>query len=231
MELLETTAQSLEIEKIINESNDFTIIVSPYLRINNRLKPKLTDCFSRNNRNLILYREFKLTEAEQKWLENFPNVKMLAIRNLHAKCYLNERTALITSMNLYEYSQVNNHEIGVKLTMDSNKQEMLQLLGFIKSIVQTDHPDFDFSLYKDTNRVYTMGELNKELVKEYSFPEEGRDTDATYIYMCQIAARMHKFSSDDFKFDNSALKRATTLDEKTYMLIRKELIKRAVRKS
>jgi hypothetical protein len=231
MELLETTAQSLEIEKIINESNDFTIIVSPYLRINNRLKPKLTDCFSRNNRNLILYREYKLTEEEKRWLDNFKNVKLLSIRNLHAKCYLNERTALITSMNLYEYSQVNNHEIGVKLTMDSNKQEMMQLLRFIKSIVQTDHPDFDFSLYKDTNRVYTIGELYKELAREYTFPEEGRGLDATYVYMCQIAASLHKFSDEDFKFEKPALKRMTILDEKTYILIRKELIRRAVRKS
>ena len=34
-------------------------------------------------------------------------------KNLHAKCYLNGNRALLTSMNLYEFSQVNNHEIGV----------------------------------------------------------------------------------------------------------------------
>ena len=36
--------------------------------------------------------------------------------NLHAKCYLSETSALVTSMNLYEFSQVNNHEMGISLT-------------------------------------------------------------------------------------------------------------------
>ncbi len=34
-------------------------------------------------------------------------------QNLHAKCYLNEKAAIITSMNLYDFSQVNNNEMGV----------------------------------------------------------------------------------------------------------------------
>ena len=32
---------------------------------------------------------------------------------LHAKCYLNEQAAIITSLNLYEFSQQNNEEMGV----------------------------------------------------------------------------------------------------------------------
>jgi phosphatidylserine/phosphatidylglycerophosphate/cardiolipin synthase-like enzyme len=35
--------------------------------------------------------------------------------NLHAKCYLNENTAIITSMNLYRHSQENNWEMGIKI--------------------------------------------------------------------------------------------------------------------
>ena len=54
MELLETTAQSHEIEKIINESNEYLIVVSPYLQINNSLKPKLDVCFNRNATTLII---------------------------------------------------------------------------------------------------------------------------------------------------------------------------------
>ena len=39
-------------------------------------------------------------------------------QNLHAKCYLNERSAIITSMNLYDFSQVNNNEMGVFVDRD-----------------------------------------------------------------------------------------------------------------
>ena len=34
-------------------------------------------------------------------------------KNLHAKCYLNEELCIITSLNLYEFSQINNNEMGV----------------------------------------------------------------------------------------------------------------------
>ena len=54
---------------------------------------------------------------------NIPNLTQFEIskhhggvrfcENLHAKCYLNETAAIITSMNLYEFSQVNNNEMGI----------------------------------------------------------------------------------------------------------------------
>ncbi|MBT7237581.1 hypothetical protein HN865_01860, partial [Candidatus Woesearchaeota archaeon] len=41
---------------------------------------------------------------------------------LHAKCYLNEERALITSMNFYEFSQVNNDEMGIVVIKDKDPQ-------------------------------------------------------------------------------------------------------------
>lgn len=136
MKILETTALSNEIEKLINESNEFTIIVSPYLKINNRLRPKLADCFIRNKKNLILYRENELTNEERKWLEHSDKVTLLPIKNLHAKCYLNERTALIASMNLYDYSQINNHEIGIRVSIDNEKEHLEELIKIVHGIIK-----------------------------------------------------------------------------------------------
>lgn len=151
MEILETTSQSIEIEKLITNSNEFTLIVSPYIKINSRLKPKLAECFKRNKGNILLYREDSLKSNEKIWFTTFKNVTLLPIKNLHAKCYLNETTALITSMNLYDYSQINNHEIGIKLLkeIDSDKIEMVKLLKYIEHIIKTDHESFILSyLYK-----------------------------------------------------------------------------------
>ena len=39
--------------------------------------------------------------------------QIASIKNPHAKLYMNEEFAVISSMNLYEYSQVNNGELGV----------------------------------------------------------------------------------------------------------------------
>lgn len=42
--------------------------------------------------------------------------------NLHAKCFLTEKYALIGSMNLFDYSQVNNDEMGIFLTREENSE-------------------------------------------------------------------------------------------------------------
>lgn len=227
MQILETTAQSYEIEKIIDESEDYTIIVSPYLKIHSRLKSKIADCYSRNNYNLILYREDDLTKAEKMWIHQ-QNVILLPIKNLHAKCYVNEKTSLVTSMNLYDYSQINNHEIGIKLTVDNNKPETKQLLRFIHRIIKTDYPHFDFPIKYDSLSIeyeYTMGGLFKELVNEYNFSTKLPGTDGTYRYICQIVSKSHKFSRDDYKFDGYGIKRLTPLDPQTYERLKKEILK------
>ena len=47
------------------------------------------------------------------WLQELTYIRTSYCKNLHAKCYLNESLCIITSLNLYEFSQVNNNEMGV----------------------------------------------------------------------------------------------------------------------
>ena len=61
----------------------------------------------------VVYGKSELRLDENKWLESMTWIRTSYCVNLHAKCYMSERAALITSMNLYEFSQQNNHEMGV----------------------------------------------------------------------------------------------------------------------
>ena len=45
-------------------------------------------------------------------MENSSDIDVYFNEKLHAKCYMNEDTAIITSMNLYEASE-KNRELGV----------------------------------------------------------------------------------------------------------------------
>lgn len=54
--------------------------------------------------------------SEKNWLESMPSVRTSFYADLHAKCYLNENAALLTSMNLYEASQGKNCEMGLYLS-------------------------------------------------------------------------------------------------------------------
>jgi phosphatidylserine/phosphatidylglycerophosphate/cardiolipin synthase-like enzyme len=67
----------------------------------------------------ILYRsdkDGKLNDKDSDFLfKQLRNANVYSLDNLHAKCYLNENTAIIASMNLYQHSEQNNWEMGVKI--------------------------------------------------------------------------------------------------------------------
>ena len=61
----------------------------------------------------IVYGKSELAPAEIEWLKALTYVRTSFCKNLHAKCYLSESACIVTSLNLYEFSMVNNNEMGV----------------------------------------------------------------------------------------------------------------------
>lgn len=54
-----------------------------------------------------------MKQEDFDFFKQFPNVEILFENRLHAKYYANESSAILTSMNLYGFSQNNNIEAGV----------------------------------------------------------------------------------------------------------------------
>ena len=48
--------------------------------------------------------------------------RVLFSKNLHGKLYLSEEEAIITSMNIYDYSQVNNIEFGIHIIKNKDEE-------------------------------------------------------------------------------------------------------------
>ena len=66
-----------------------------------------------------MYGKTELRSEETEWLaDNF--VRTSFREHLHAKCYMNDSHALVTSMNLYEFSQVNNDEMGILVSAEDD---------------------------------------------------------------------------------------------------------------
>jgi phosphatidylserine/phosphatidylglycerophosphate/cardiolipin synthase-like enzyme len=64
----------------------------------------------------IVYGKSELQPEEINWLKELSFVRTSFCKNLHAKCYINEESCIVTSLNLYEFSQVNNNEMGVYIS-------------------------------------------------------------------------------------------------------------------
>jgi len=113
---LNTTGVSYHLEELIKGTKDRLILISPYLQFTDRIKEHLSNLNIQKRDIRIVYRENKLELEENNWLESQIGIRTSVCKNLHAKCYLNENEAIITSMNLYEFSQQNNNEMGIYIS-------------------------------------------------------------------------------------------------------------------
>ena len=120
-QFLRTAGVSHHLEEIIREADEFLLLISPYLSVSSRIQNDIRNkCGESQAIVNIIYRHEKQSSDIESWLASIPNVFAAFCETLHAKCYMNEQEALITSMNLLEYSQVNNYEMGVLVSLDND---------------------------------------------------------------------------------------------------------------
>ncbi len=110
---LNTSATNYFLEEMIKEASDRLILISPFLKLNDRMKELLADKNRLKIDVRIVYGKSELQPQEIEWLRGLTYIRTSFCKNLHAKCYMNENMCIVTSLNLYEFSQVNNNEMGV----------------------------------------------------------------------------------------------------------------------
>ena len=117
---LNTSATNYFLEELIKSTNDKLILISPFLKLNNRIKELLEDKNRMKIDIRIVYGKIELKNEEINWLKELSFIRTSFCENLHAKCYMNEKMCIVTSMNLYEFSQVNNNEKGILIKRDED---------------------------------------------------------------------------------------------------------------
>lgn len=135
-QFLTTTGISYRLEEIIKSAEERLVIISPFLRINERVKELLEDKDRLKIDIRVVYGKKELQPDQDNWLESMSSIRTSFCKNLHAKCYLNESQALLTSMNLYEFSQVNNHEMGMLVVREDERELYDEILRESMRIVR-----------------------------------------------------------------------------------------------
>jgi len=136
-EFLTTSGTSYHIEKVITGASKKLILVSPYLQISKTFYERLLDASKRNVSIKIIYGKDELKPNEKNSLAELKNLELLFFENLHAKCYFNEQEMVITSMNMYEFSEKNNREMGVFVTRTKDKELFENAIKETLSIIQS----------------------------------------------------------------------------------------------
>lgn len=136
---------------LIDESDEFVVIVSPYVQVKNwtKLKRTLTDLRKKKIPIEFYYRSGNQDAREE--IESL-KVKPIPIEKLHCKIFMNEKEGIVSSMNLYQFSDTHSLDIAYKT---ETKQEYKELSKFYKRYL------------RDKNdRILSLGEYDFDLVEE-----------------------------------------------------------------
>lgn len=133
---LDTTGVSYHLQQLINRANERLILISPFLKINDRIKQSLEDKNRMKIDIRVVYGKNELQPEENNWLKSMQSIRSSFCKDLHAKCYLNEKEAIITSMNLYEFSQVNNNEMGIYIEKEKDGELYKDLMEEAQRLIR-----------------------------------------------------------------------------------------------
>jgi sugar-specific transcriptional regulator TrmB len=136
-EFLTTSGVSYQIESIIKEAKKKLILISPYIQISKVLLERLQNASEKGVEIRLIYGKNELKPFEKEQLNSIENLKLYFYQNLHAKCYFNEKTMVITSMNLYEFSEKHNREMGVLIKKNDDLAMFNDAVEEALSIVKT----------------------------------------------------------------------------------------------
>ncbi|GAA4239250.1 phospholipase D family protein [Postechiella marina] len=144
---LRTSSISAELENLIRDARKELYIISPYLKLSDQVRELLNDKEREKVDVRIIFGKQELAPTEMSFLEELKYVRLYFSKNLHAKCYLNESKMIIASMNLYEFSQVNNREMGILIDTE-NEEDKKVYEDATKDIDSIIHNSEDFSYVK-----------------------------------------------------------------------------------
>lgn len=136
-DFLTTKGVSHHLENIIISAKYRLTLVSPYLQISKTFYERLRDASNRGVKVIIVYGKDDLKPNERNSLAELNKVELYFFENLHAKCYYCEDKMVITSMNMYEFSETNNREMGVLIDRINDKMLFENAVRETESIINS----------------------------------------------------------------------------------------------
>ena len=146
MKYLDCTSISSELMQLINEAKENLTFITYSLRINELIQDKLA-YKAKHNPNVeicIIYgvpknyyrkdNDFSIQNEINNLIGQIPSLTFYKKNHLHAKCFLNENKAIISSLNLYDYSQSHNIEMGFLFSKEENEEEWEKLMADVQYI-------------------------------------------------------------------------------------------------
>ena len=122
-----------QIFRLIRGAEASLYLVSPYNKHPQQLRELLKEAIEREVHVTMLYRDEKDQREGVTYIEHL-GAKVLPVEWLHSKIYMNESTALASSMNLLDSSFNNSSEFCIRIDKTNNGPLYDQLAKYVKQI-------------------------------------------------------------------------------------------------
>ncbi|MGA2663625.1 MAG: phospholipase D-like domain-containing protein [Nitrososphaerales archaeon] len=121
-----------QILKVVNSASASVTFVTPYLGLWGHLKNDMEEALLRGVSISFAVRAGEQQKQAQdvKWLREH-RVRVHEVENLHAKIYLNERTVLVSSMNIYRSSTIDSRDFAVLVRDEEDARRFRQYVSQI----------------------------------------------------------------------------------------------------
>lgn len=117
-----------QIMTLIQEAEKELIIVSPYVNITgwDKMKKRLLNAVANNLKMTFIARK----NAKQNFSElESLGIKPILVDDLHAKVYICETYAIVTSLNMIHYSDINSIDVAYKTETEAERKELIDFVN------------------------------------------------------------------------------------------------------
>ena len=185
-----TNGVSDALDTLVKNSSKLLIFISPYLQISTNLRSLIKQADKRRpaiDIKVVCRKDSKWSPDDITFLQSLDNVRIKSIDGLHAKIYLNESTAIVTSMNLYMHSQQSNKEVGLIFDAVQDKEMYDQILLEVNSLFD----EADKLQYKVTLEKEQPKPVKPEPTKEKPLIRPSSEKNIGYCIRCHAQMELN----------------------------------------
>ena len=128
------------VNNIIKNAKNEVYLISPYIDLNKRFMELIEEKNEQNVHVIIIWgkkrKQPKFNGTIKSWINSMSFVDEVFHKDLHAKCYLNESEAIITSMNIYEASE-KNVEMGILVNKKEDNDLYSEIVKEVNRLIRS----------------------------------------------------------------------------------------------
>ena len=184
MEIINPNEIGAKISTLITEANEKFYAVTPYLDLSKwrKILISLENAVKRGVKVKFYFREIK--EKDFQVLHKL-GIELNQINGLHTKLYINENETIVSSMNLYEFSDLYSIDIAIHFKEDRDYNKIYDY--FVKYILSKKNTE-NFVSQTEKDKLVSLHNFLENRFSEYKINKGGE-----YLYTKNLVPIFHLF--------------------------------------